>query len=132
MSRAARLVLPCLAVLALSGCGSSSDSSSSPSSSSDISGTRWVGTETCILGSVSCLTGLPSPVTYEFQSGGILRYTTIHGTFTTAVWSQSGNTVNINYNNGYNTSTGTISGSQMTGSGQNIVGYRYTYTVTRQ
>lgn len=130
MSRTGRagVAAPALTALMLAGCMTSP-------SSADISGTRWTGTETCLMpgANSTCGSPNPTPITYEFLVGGTLRFTSNGETIPTAnVWTQNGNTVSLSFNGGFKTGTGTISGNRMDGSAQNVVGYRGSFTVTKQ
>ena len=71
-------------------------------------------------------------ITFEFLIGGILRYTTPNGTWTNGTWRQQGNSVTFAMNDGYAEYTGRISGTRMSGTGQNRTGARWEWRADRQ
>jgi hypothetical protein len=70
--------------------------------------------------------------TFEFQSGGKLRYTSPTGTFDSASWAQNGNHVTMEMNGHYADYDGAIEGSRMGGSASNKNGMKWTWTAEKK
>lgn len=82
----------------------------------------WKDSEACVPGQVQNLEGTVwvgndtgERIVYEFQKGGILKYTYSTGSFTNATWKQDGNSIYMEFNNKIFEYKGTIDCNMMTG-----------------
>lgn len=85
-----------------------------------LDGTIWVGSNH------------EGAITFEFLVGGILRYSTAHGTWTNGTWLQEGNTVTMEMNDHYADYSGQIRGTRLSGTGHNRAGARWDWRADRQ
>jgi hypothetical protein len=70
--------------------------------------------------------------TFKFLEDGILEYTSPTGTFRNAKWTQDGNLVVFNMNNGYAIYDGKIAEGSMEGTAKNKAGSQWTWQAKRQ
>lgn len=89
-----------------------------PTAAKDVLGTTWVGTGV-----------RDEPLTMTFLPGGVLRYTTLSGTWENGRWEQHGERIQIDTNNHYADYEGTLSGGTIKGSAHNVTGLKWTWQV---
>lgn len=92
-----------------------------PAGQRDVLGTTWVGTG--VRG---------EPLTVTFLPGGVLRYTTLSGTWENGRWEQHNERILIDTNNHYADYEGTLSGDTIKGTAHNVTGLKWTWEVKYQ
>lgn len=85
-----------------------------------LAGTRWEGSFA------------DGPLAFEFRAGDTLIYTLPSGTWDNGTWSQTGDEVRLEMNDGYATWTGHVRAGVMAGEARNRTGRRWSWSATRR